>query len=104
MTGTLIPKPSVPTQVVVRPAAVALQIKAQAGFLSLSGAPTVAFEATFPTPAGSWIIAVPASFGRRPNVAVYLATGEEVHADVTASTSTVTVTFATPTAGTAVLT
>jgi len=43
------------------------------------------------------------SLGRRPAVSVFLPTGEEVDTDVVATDTTVTLTFATPTAGTLVL-
>lgn len=52
--------------------------------------------------AGTWTITH--DRGRIPTVAIYLTTGEEVHADVTANTTQVTITFASPTAGVAVLT
>lgn len=47
--------------------------------------------------AGTWII--PHDLGRLPQVQVYLATGELVLADVAATTTTITITFASPTAG-----
>lgn len=52
--------------------------------------------------AATWTI--PHSFGRRPAVSVYLATGEEVDADVVATPTQVVVTFASPQAGSAILT
>lgn len=51
-------------------------------------------------PLASWTITHP--LGREPNVAVYVG-GELVATDVSATTTTATITFATPTAGVAVL-
>jgi len=53
-------------------------------------------------PAATWTISH--SLDRRPAVTVYLATGEEVFADVTADTTQVVITFASPQAGQAILT
>ena len=53
------------------------------------------------TPLATWTI--PHSLGRRPAVELYIG-GESVEADVTASSSTVTITLPSPMAGTAVLT
>jgi hypothetical protein len=53
-------------------------------------------------PAASWVI--PHSFGRVPDVAVYLTTGEQIDPDIIATETNVTVTFPTATAGSAVLT
>lgn len=58
-------------------------------------------EYTQSTPLASWL--VPHTFGRLPNVAVYIA-GEEVDADVTATTTQAVIAFASPAAGVAVLT
>lgn len=55
------------------------------------------------SPSSSWVLPVPEEFGRRPNVAIYVA-GEQVEADVNATSSTVSVQFPTPTSGSAVLT
>ena len=44
------------------------------------------------------------TLGRRPTVTVYIGSGELVITDLTASTTSVTITFASPTAGFAVLT
>lgn len=68
------------------------------------GAGSVAFEYTQIIPIGTWTIPVPPEFARRPGVAVFLQDGEEVVADVVASSTTVSITFAAPVAGTAVLT
>lgn len=54
------------------------------------------------TPSAGWNI--PHTLGRRPNVAVYLDSGEHVEADVTASSSAVSITFPAPVMGSAVLT
>lgn len=54
-------------------------------------------------PSASWIIPVPVSMGRRPNVAVYIL-GNQVEADVSADSTTVSIAFPSPIAGTAVLT
>lgn len=53
------------------------------------------------SPAGSWVIS--GTLGRIPNVAVYV-DGELVDTDVFADSSTVTISFPSPTAGVAVLT
>lgn len=53
------------------------------------------------TPAATWVI--PHGFGRRPLVAVYDASGAELLADIIADAAAATVTFAQPTAGSAVL-
>lgn len=55
-----------------------------------------------PTPAGTWILNHP--LNRLPSVTVYDTTGQEVVPDVYVTSTTVTLVFATPTAGTAVLT
>lgn len=54
------------------------------------------------TPLATWVVAH--TVGRRPNVAIYLPTGEEVDADVVSSPTVVTITFPSPTMGQAVLT
>ena len=54
------------------------------------------------TPSATWTFTH--LFGRRPNVIVYNAAGQEVFADVTADDMLVTVVFPTPTTGSAVLT
>jgi hypothetical protein len=57
------------------------------------------------TPASTWIITVPSTFGgRRPNVQVFLTNGEEVWTDMTVTSAVVSITFPVPTAGSAVLT
>jgi hypothetical protein len=53
-------------------------------------------------PAATWIVQHP--FNRVPDVAVYLTTGEVVDPTIFANDTTVTITFPTPTAGSAVLT
>lgn len=53
------------------------------------------------TPAAEWTITH--GLGRKPMVAVYLSTGEEVEADVVSDATTVVVTFPTPVAGSVVL-
>lgn len=63
----------------------------------------LAFEYTQATDLSTWTIPVPVGFGRRPSVAVYLASGEAVMADVSASSTSVTITFASPQSGSAVL-
>ena len=54
-------------------------------------------------PAATWNIPVPAGINRRPTVTLYDTTGTEIEADVVCTTTTVTVTFPSPFAGTAVL-
>jgi len=51
--------------------------------------------------AATWII--PHSLGRVPGVQLFLATGEQVHSDVDADSTHVTVTFPTPVSGFALL-
>lgn len=63
----------------------------------------LAFEYVQATPLATWTIPVPVEFGRRPAVAVFLNSGEAVLADVSASSSSVTITFASPVSGSAVL-
>lgn len=62
--------------------------------------PSAGIQHTQSVPSGSWVIAH--GLGRLPNVAVYVS-GELVETDVVATSSTVTVTFPSPTAGVAVL-
>lgn len=58
-------------------------------------------ETTINTPAATWVI--PHLFGRRPDVAVYDSAGNMMIADVQSSATMTTITFAVPTAGSAVL-
>lgn len=53
-------------------------------------------------PVSTWVI--PHPLERRPGVTVFLATGEEVEADVTASSTVVSITFPAPMVGQAILT
>jgi hypothetical protein len=62
------------------------------------------FEHVQTTPLATWSILVPIGFDRRPAVDVFLAGGRRVIADVDSTPSSVTVTFASPQSGTAVLT
>lgn len=64
---------------------------------------TDAFEHVQSTPSASWVIAIPLSFGRRPNVDVYVG-DVQVEADVTATSLNVNIQFPSPTSGSAVLT
>jgi hypothetical protein len=59
-----------------------------------------AFEHIQALPMGSWV--VPHAFGRRPHVSVYI-DDTEVEADVAATSTSVSISFATPVAGTAIL-
>lgn len=54
------------------------------------------------TPASEWTITH--GLGRKPLVAIYLSTGEEVEADVVSDATQVVITFPSPTAGSVVLT
>lgn len=63
----------------------------------------LAFEHVQSTPAATWIIDVPAAFGRRPAVSIYLG-NELVDTDIVASSTTVSVIFPAPASGSAVLT
>lgn len=102
------------TSIAGNPAAVNLTVT-QAGVVrltSLNGLPgpagpagnSQAFEYTQIAPSATWIIPVPVAFARRPAVDVYLTSGEQVIADTVASASSVSIAFASPTSGTAVLT
>lgn len=55
-------------------------------------------------PQSTWIIPVPTTFARTPSVDVFLVNGEKIIADIVATSLSVTVTFASPAAGSAVLT
>ena len=61
-------------------------------------------EMTQASPSASWSFSVPPGFARRPNVAIYDATGDAVLADVEANSSTVNISFPSPVTGSAVLT
>jgi hypothetical protein len=63
----------------------------------------IAFEYTQASPLATWTITVPATFGRRPNIAVYTESGEHVLTDISSNSTTATITFASPTTGSAVL-
>jgi hypothetical protein len=67
---------------------------------SLVGAGGATVTHTQSTPLATWTI--PHTLGRLPLVSVYVA-GSEVLADIDATSSSVTITFATPTSGVAVL-
>lgn len=60
-----------------------------------------AIEFAQTAPAATWII--PHTFGRRPVVTVYTTAGEEVIADVSATSTSVSIVFAQPTSGSAIL-
>lgn len=62
-----------------------------------SGGELPAYTYTQTTPAATWALAHP--LGRRPIVEVYLATGERIIADVLVTPTAVTVTHASPVAG-----
>lgn len=91
-----------PIQAVVMPSptvvAIAATLPPWAGGGGASGS---GFQYNQNSPASSWPIAH--SLGRIPAVSVYVA-GEEVFADVSASSSLVVITFPTPYAGVAILT
>lgn len=53
------------------------------------------------SPQGSWVFTH--SLGRKPSVTVYLDTGEQILAPVVADDTRVTISFANPTSGSAVL-
>lgn len=63
----------------------------------------LSFEYTQASPLATWTIPVPSGFDSRPSVTVFLDSGESVIADVSASSSSVTITFASPVSGSAVL-
>jgi hypothetical protein len=70
--------------------------------LRYSGAVGSAFEWMQNVALATWVIPVPVTMGRRPNVDVYVG-GELVDTDITADSTQVTITFPSPTIGTAVL-
>jgi hypothetical protein len=55
-------------------------------------------------PQSTWIIPVPTTFARTPSVDVFLVNGEKIIADIVATSLSVTVIFASPAAGSAILT
>lgn len=67
------------------------------------GAADLAYTYTQSTPLGTWTIGIPSGFTRKPEVAIYLSTGEQVFSTLFIVGSTVTITFSSPTSGTAVL-
>jgi len=66
----------------------------------IGGGDGIALRHIQSTPNSSWIISH--TFNREPDVAVYVG-GQEVDADVAATVTTVTVTFASPQTGVAIL-
>lgn len=72
------------------------------GFTGDAG-PSAGVEIVQSAPAGTWTLTVPPEFGRTPSVAIYVG-GQLVITDVTADSTTVSVQFPNPTAGSAVLT
>jgi hypothetical protein len=70
-------------------------------YVSGDGALALGFETFINAPAATWVI--PHSLGRRPDVAVYDSGGYLMIADVHSTSLTTTITFATPTTGSAVL-
>lgn len=75
----------------------ATPIAAIVGPVGPAGPPGVSRQYDVTSPAGTWIL--PHDLGRVPAVAVYLADGEAVIADVAATSTTITVTFATAQTG-----
>ena len=68
------------------------------GIASVNG-----LEYSTSVPLSTWIIPVPGDFTRLPSVTVYAENGEQVEADITVSADIVSIHFAVPFAGTAVL-
>ncbi len=68
-------------------------------FAAAGGTPPLVHQQSIPL--ATWVIGH--TLGRLPRVAVYLSSGEEIEADVVVSTTAVSITFATPTAGSAVI-
>lgn len=97
------PAPTIRMAPPTGPRLVVLPIAGPTGPIGPAGGASAGIEHTQTAPSASWVIAVPAAFERRPGVAVYVA-GEQVEADVTADSSTVSIQFPTPTSGSAVLT
>ena len=67
------------------------------------GGASAGVELTVVVPNGTWILQVPNSLGRKPNVTVYDTDGNVVIANVVATSTQVTITFSSPTAGSAAL-
>jgi hypothetical protein len=88
-------------QIIVTPAVAHRVTVAEAGTQGASGTGG-GIEHIQSTPSANWIIAHP--LGRRPGVNIYLSSGEAVEADVSASLSSVSITFPSPVSGSAVLT
>lgn len=86
-------------------APVVVEVAAVTGPPGPAGPSGVAGSVEIPVPvaAATWTVPVPVALGRTPAVSVYI-DGELVDTDVTASPTTVTVTFPAPVAGTVVLT
>lgn len=100
--------PTAPTVVVTQVATAPTVVQVSTGVPGVqgpAGAPgdSNAFEYAQTTALGTWTIPIPAGFARRPNVTVYSPSGELVIADVVSSLSTVSITFASPASGFAVL-
>lgn len=96
----LVPLPATPTRPYT-PGRVGLAVPGPQGPPGPAGVGG-AIVHTQASPLATWTI--PHTLGRRPAVAVYLDSGEEVEADVTVSNVSVTVTFASPVSGVALLT
>ncbi|MHB2205060.1 hypothetical protein [Methylobacterium sp. CM6257] len=83
------------------PAVIIVEVPGEQGPRGASGDTARAQVFTQATPAATWTI--PHAFGRLPITSVFDSDGGELLADIAASASSVTVTFAQPTAGSAVL-
>jgi hypothetical protein len=62
------------------------------------------FEYLQLAPQATWIVPVPLEFSRTPSVDVFFLNGEKVLTDIVVTSTFVTITFASPVAGSAVLT
>lgn len=83
------------------PAVIVIEVPGEQGPAGASGDAGRGQVFTQATPAATWTISH--GFGRLPITAVFDSDGAELLADIAASASSVTVTFAQPTAGSAVL-
>lgn len=80
-------------------------VEVSTGAVGPPGSPGVAgsgYLVNQPTPSGTWVLNHP--LNRKPSVAVYDVSGQQIVPDIYVTDTAVTLVFATPTAGTAVLT
>lgn len=71
--------------------------------VSASGGGMLALQMAVEVPVSTWVFTFP-DLGRMPSVSIFLSTGEAVDADVTATTSAVSVSFPSPQSGWLIIT